>query len=1196
MFGISKDRWYLKYGVHLISVIITFTAFFIAYLYSLSHEKEFLEIVSQELISYSKSKIFTFESILKEKSESVEKDAYNLFKIYNLHGLDTIRKEDPKVQNFYNDLNYKIEPDRLGFMVLENSSKKTIFLVNKNNYPIDNESESYDGYKGANGSIIWRNLLINTDYNLTMRIPIKNIKNKIIAHFRVGLKSDFLFNELNKPVILGDKKLSVLLMDLSTKKIIYSIQNDIVNTDFIKENTKLDFSQNDVEEVNVVKYKNGRDVILYTQKVQNSKWIAIFSLDTINLEKHIERSKSSVFIVALIFSLVTVLSIEILFRRIVKKLLKKLSGIQKQQVALDQLKEIVEMSILEVQFLINDNCIILAHNKNIQDVYGIFGSIVNTDFRELFIDTEKEKVYNNLIKKQEGDKDVFKSVCIRKDGTKFNTNIELETYSFLGKKYFYFFIQDITNLIEYENKINETERIYSTLLRNLPGIAYRCKNDENWTMEFLSDGCIELTGYFPEELVFNNVISYNDLILEEYRDEIFKITNEAIKTEKQFNFEYRILTKNKKIKWVSEKGIAIYDETGKPLYIEGFIADITEKKNFESNLLANTEKYLNIFENSAAGKSIMTVEGVFIEVNNSFCNMLGYSKEELIGQNYAIFTHPEDVIRSRNALKATLDNQNLNFHLVKRYLHKNGNVIYAKISLTMQYDKDKLPLYIITDVLDITTELKVKTELAESEERYKLLAESAQEGIFLLSKDYTLEFVNYYAAKIINPNTQPENLLNNKTHTSIFNIPNDVFKKAFNEKNIINVDSVVMIEGKKTYLETKLVPIIDEKNRVKSLLGVSRDETENRYLLEKLDESRTMLNTIINSVPQRIFWKDRKSIYLGCNLNFAQDGGLESVDEIIGKNDFELPWKDLADFYIEDDKTVMENSVTLLDKIESLTKADGSKVWISTCKVPLKNIMGETIGVLGIFEDVTEKKIIEEQLHETLYKLETSNKELEQFAYIASHDLQEPLRMVASYTQLLEQRYKNKLDEQADQYIYFAVDGAKRMQKLIDDLLDYSRVTTKGKELTIINLAEVMGKVMVALSSKIHETGAVIVNGNLPKVLGDETQIVRVFQNLLDNSIKYSGGKQPTIFINAEDNGDKYLLRVRDNGIGIQPEYKDRIFEIFERLHSTKDYPGTGIGLAICKRIVERHGGRIWLDESITEGAQFCFTLIKGKK
>jgi light-regulated signal transduction histidine kinase (bacteriophytochrome) len=141
-----------------------------------------------------------------------------------------------------------------------------------------------------------------------------------------------------------------------------------------------------------------------------------------------------------------------------------------------------------------------------------------------------------------------------------------------------------------------------------------------------------------------------------------------------------------------------------------------------------------------------------------------------------------------------------------------------------------------------------------------------------------------------------------------------------------------------------------------------------------------------------------------------------------------------------------------------------------------------------------------------------------------------------------------------------------------------------------------MGKVMVSLSSKINESGAIIINSNLPKVLGDETQLIRVFQNLIDNSIKYSGDKQPTIFISAEDYEDKYLIKVKDNGIGIPIEYKDRIFEIFERLHSTKDYPGTGIGLAICKRIIERHGGRIWLDDTITEGAQFCFTLIKGEK
>ena len=1196
MLGISNDRWYLKYGVHLISVIIIFTAFFSAYLYLLSHEAEFYDIVSRELVSFGNSKFSTFSNIIEEKSATVEKDINNLSKIYNLYTLDTIIAKDPKIMFFKTELINKIEPDRLGFIILENSSKEQIFTINKNNYPIGKDYNVSEGYYGKRGSIIWKNELIFADYNLTMRTPLYNYKNKIIGYFRVGLKSSDMFSEINEPVILGDKKLYALLINIVNQKVIYSVQNDLVNYSFIKQNSINLYKNKHLGKIAKVEYKNGRNVLLYLKQIKSSNWLVVFYLDTANLKDHLNNSNYAVFVLALLFALVTILSVGLLFRRITKKSIVELSKLQKQNIALEQLKVIIDQSILEIQILVDAKGTIIVHNKNLKSVFGFTSSLINANIKDLFTEEEKNKIFDLIISKDIGEKEVFKSICKKKDGTRFNVSVEYEVFSFTGNIYYYIFIQDITTLIAFEKRLNETERIYHTLLGNLPGIAYRCKNDINWTMIFISNGCKELTGYDADELLNNNSISYSDLILEEYREKIYTLTEEGGKESRPFSFEYKILTKDKIEKWVYEKGIAIYDENGKIKFLEGFITDISDRKRFEEKLIANTERYLSIFENSAAGKTIMSPEGDYLEVNESFCKMLGYSKNEIIGKNYGDFTYPEDIIKSKNALKMTLDNKALNFHFVKRYIHKNGNIIYVKLSLSMQYDKNLNPLYLISDALDVTTEIKVKTELAESEERYKLLAESAQEGIFLLNNDFTLEFANYYAANIINPNIQPEELLINNKYPTIFNIPNEEFKKVIFEKKTINVDSIVKINGKKTYLETKLVPILDEKNKVKSILGIARDETESRYLLDKLDESTRMLNTVINSITQRIFWKDTKSVYMGCNLNFALDHGLNSVNDIIGKTDYDFHWKEFAESFIEDDKDVVSKGEPLFNIIEMISKADGTKIWVKTNKVPLKNMNGQIIGILGSYEDFTEKKISEEKLQETLTKLETSNKELEQFAYIASHDLQEPLRMVASYTQLLEQRYKDKLDENANQFINFAVDGAKRMQKLIDDLLEYSRVTTKGKEFANVNLPEVMGKVMVALSSKIHETGAVVINGNLPVVFGDEIQIVRLFQNLIDNSIKYSGGKQPTIFITAEDMEDKYLLKIKDNGIGIGAEFKEKIFEIFERLHSKIEYPGTGIGLSICRRIVERHGGRIWLDETYSDGALFCFTLNKGSK
>jgi hypothetical protein len=231
------------------------------------------------------------------------------------------------------------------------------------------------------------------------------------------------------------------------------------------------------------------------------------------------------------------------------------------------------------------------------------------------------------------------------------------------------------------------------------------------------------------------------------------------------------------------------------------------------------------------------------------------------------------------------------------------------------------------------------------------------------------------------------------------------------------------------------------------------------------------------------------------------------------------------------------------------------------------------------------------ELNERAKDLARSNSELQQFAYVASHDLQEPLRMVASFTQLLAKRYKDKLDDDARDFINFAVDGATRMQTLISDLLNYSRVGTQGKPFAITEMDALLKRVLESLQFGIEESGAVISSDPLPSVMADPQQLGQLFQNLLANAIKFHGEQPPRIRILAERIGADWKISVRDNGIGISQEHADRIFVIFQRLHTKTEYPGTGIGLAICKKIVERHGGRIWIEPSPAGGTTFCFTI-----
>ncbi|MGD9008335.1 MAG: ATP-binding protein [Desulfobacteraceae bacterium] len=273
-------------------------------------------------------------------------------------------------------------------------------------------------------------------------------------------------------------------------------------------------------------------------------------------------------------------------------------------------------------------------------------------------------------------------------------------------------------------------------------------------------------------------------------------------------------------------------------------------------------------------------------------------------------------------------------------------------------------------------------------------------------------------------------------------------------------------------------------------------------------------------------------------------------------------------------------------------RADGSRFPAELRTFLITDDSGNPIGMWSIVRDVTQRKQAEMEREAAIKALKRSNEDLKQFAYVASHDLQEPLRMVASYTQLLAERYEDQLDQKAHKFIHYAVDGAQRMQILIRDLLAFSRVETRAQAFKPLDSHHVLCGAMANLKTLINETGALVTSGDLPIVQADESQLTQLFQNLISNGIKFrQPSTTPSIHISAQRVENRWRLAVQDNGIGIDSKYKERVFVIFQRLHTRDEYPGTGIGLAICKRIVHRHGGRIWFESSPGKGTTFYFTL-----
>jgi PAS domain S-box-containing protein len=274
-------------------------------------------------------------------------------------------------------------------------------------------------------------------------------------------------------------------------------------------------------------------------------------------------------------------------------------------------------------------------------------------------------------------------------------------------------------------------------------------------------------------------------------------------------------------------------------------------------------------------------------------------------------------------------------------------------------------------------------------------------------------------------------------------------------------------------------------------------------------------------------------------------------------------------------------------------RKDGSEFPAEIALNPIQTSTGTLTLIVVV--DITARKQAERKAQEYTEELKRSNAELEQFAYIASHDLQEPLRMVASYTELLRERYQGKLDEKADKYIGYAVDGAQHMQQLIHDLLAYARIGSQAKPLQPTDSGAVLASVVTELRETIKKNKAEIIYENLPVVSADEVQLGQVFQNLIANAVKFHDGKPPRIQVHAESVGNMWEFSVTDNGIGITEESRARIFQMFQRLHTRQEFEGTGIGLTVANRIVERHGGKIWFDSVVDQGTTFHFTMPKGE-
>jgi PAS domain S-box-containing protein len=645
------------------------------------------------------------------------------------------------------------------------------------------------------------------------------------------------------------------------------------------------------------------------------------------------------------------------------------------------------------------------------------------------------------------------------------------------------------------------------------------------------------------------------------------------------SFETKRVTKDGRILDVWLTVTKVMDDTGKPIGIASTERDITERKKAE-------EKYRNTLDNMKEGYQVIGHDWRYIYVNDAVAEHGRKKKQELIGHTMMEAYPGIENTEMFATLKICMEKRTQH-HLENKFTYPNGSEEWFDLSI------EPVPEGISIFSLDITERKRAEEVLRQGGAYNRSLIEASLDPLVTIGPDGRITDVNRATEQVTGRLRQQ---LVGTDFLDYFTEPEKAragYQQVFKDGEVRDYPLEIR------RLDGHVIPVLynasvyrDEKGKVVGVFAAARDITERKQAEEalKISQERLLFATeganlgIWNwdTVTGELIWSNKCKALFGIPLDETMS--YPRFSTALHPDDRERTDKAVKD--------ALDNHKDYDIEYRSLWP-DGSIHWLAAKGRGYYDATGKAVRLEGVVLDISERKRAEQELKKTLADLERSNKELEQFAYVASHDLQEPLRMVSSYTQLLARRYKDKLDQDANEFIDFAVDGANRMQRLINDLLMYSRVSTRGQPPEPVDTFSALGQAIANLGMAIDDNHAMISNDELPVVMADESQIVQVFQNLIANGIKFHGTEAPRIHISAAEKGNEWVFSVRDNGIGIAPEYHSRLFVIFQRLHGHDQYPGTGIGLAVCKRIVERHGGRIWVESEADKGSTFYFTLPK---
>jgi PAS domain S-box-containing protein len=781
---------------------------------------------------------------------------------------------------------------------------------------------------------------------------------------------------------------------------------------------------------------------------------------------------------------------------------------------------------------------------------------------------------------------------LRCNGEEFPIEASISQVEVSGQKLFSVILRDITQRKQVDDALRDLERRYSSLFANKINAIAHCR--------VITDKYGRPADYLIMQIneAYERIIGIKKADIEGRR------VKEAFPDIETYSFDYigtlgKVATEGGEI--MSEvffepiqQWLSLYAYSPVPGEFTVMFTDVTERKRVEEALRDSEQRFRAFFDTAAVGTSQVDTSGRFLQVNDRYCQITGYSREELLALNVADLTHPEDLASDSEQLTSYLHGDRPVYDVEKRYIRKDGSVIWVQVTAATIRDAEGRPLRSAGVTQNITERKRAEEALRASEQDFRMLAEAVPQIVWATRPDgwniyFNQQWVDYTGLTLEESYGQG---WNTPFHPDDKQRAWEAWQRATQHNEPYSVECRLRrADGVYRWWLIRGAPMRSANGEIQKWFGTCTDIEEIKQAEEALRESEERLAAALEGGRMGLWAWDVRANRLVWNAKEYELLGLPVGDGPVATDLF---------FRLIHPEDTLELDRSLKAVTESGTdwthefrviRPDGQVRWLAAKGRVRRDGAGQPLHMLGVNYDITERKQAELKLAEQARELARSNAELEQFASVVSHDLRAPLGSLTGGADLLTAE-AGRLSEEAREYVGWIQCSVKNMARLIDSLLHYSRIGQGQLRRTPCALQDVLAGVLRDLHANLDAHDVQVSHDLLPVVQGDPILLAQLLQNLIGNAIKYRSQAPPRVHVSARQSPGEWVISVADNGIGIDPKHFDKIFQIFQRLHRDESkYPGVGVGLATCKKIVEKHGGRIWVESQPGQGSTFSFSL-----